>query len=115
MPVPFTAAKKKHIKGIVSLDADALVVELEKKPFLRAKKIITLEIPLAEIDFVVFKRGLTGGGKMVIRTLYLESTEEFLWRDGIEVTFLFSRAEREGAEDLAAMIDEALDRQEGLT
>jgi len=111
MPVPFTAVKKKSIKGIVSLDAGALVVELEKKPWFRSKRIITLEIPLEEIDFVTFRKGMTGA-KMVVRTLYYESTESFPWRDGIEVAFSFSRSERDGAEDLVAQIEEAIERQE---
>ena len=111
MPVLFRAKGKRRIRGIIHFGFEVLTIEIEKNRWFGSNQINTFEIPLDEIDYVDFRRGLVGA-QMTVRTLYFETAKKLPWRNGIEVGFKFTRRERDGAEEIAMSIEDAIRQQQ---
>ena len=111
MPVIFKCpAEHGTIDGVMELDADVLFIEFEKQRLFRQPSVVQVEIAIDDIDFAEYRHWLIGG-RLKIRTLYLNSAQRIPWRKSLNVDFAIPRKEREGAIDLVERIEEAIDKQ----
>ena len=91
MPVIFKCpAEHGTIQGVMDLDSDVLIIEFEKRRIFRGPEIVQLDIPLGDIDFAEYKHWFIGG-RLKIRTLYLDSARQIPWRKSLNVDFVIPR------------------------
>ncbi len=94
--------------GILDFDGETVTVEFEKPRFFRDPDIVQIEMPLNDIEEATYRDWLIGG-RLTIRTLYLETTQRIPWRKGLNVDFAIPRRERHRAVALTEQIEAAID------
>lgn len=106
MTVQFTSpASAGKIEGILEIDEDNLTIEFEKIRFIAKNKVMSLKIPLDDIDYIRYS-GQPFRGRLELRALYLETLQDVPWAKALTVSFVIPRAERARARDLAEQFDE---------
>ena len=106
MTVQFTSpASAGKIEGILEIDEDNLTIEFEKIRFIAKNKVMSLKIPLDDIDYIRYV-GQPFRGRLELRALYLETLQDVPWAKALTVSFVIPRAERVRARDLAEQFDE---------
>ncbi len=96
--------------GILDFDGTSLIVEFEKPRFFRDPDIVQIDLPLAEIEEAVYQNWLVGG-RISVRTLYLDTAQRIPWRKGLNVDFTIPRRERHRARTLVDRIEAAIDAE----
>ena len=94
--------------GILDFDGNTVTVEFEKPRFFRDPDIVQIEMPLDEIEEATYRDWLIGG-RLTLRTLYLETTQRIPWRKGLNVDFSIPRRERHRAIALTRQIETAIE------
>ena len=97
--------------GILDFDGKVLTIEFEKPRFFRDPDIVQVEIPLDEIELAQYQDWIIGG-RLHLRTLYLDSAQQIPWRKSLDVAFTIPRREKQRAVALAKHIEQAIEQQQ---
>ena len=97
--------------GILDFDGKVLTVEFEKPRLFRDPDIVQIEIPLEEIEQAEYTDWLIGG-RLNLRTLYLDTARQIPWRKSLDVAFSIPRREKQRALALAQRIETAIEQQQ---
>ncbi len=100
--------------GILDFDDTSLIVEFEKPRFFRDPDIVQINLPLEEIEEASYQNWLVGG-RITVRTLYLDTAQRIPWRKGLNIDFTIPRRERHRARALVDRIEAAIDAADAGT
>jgi hypothetical protein len=104
------------VRGVLRTEPDGLVVEFKRSEldFASARKeddIHAVHVPWSEVQSLMFRRKLLGGGVLVLRTRSLRALEGVPAVQGNELTLSIARADGLTARELAANVELALAEQ----